>query len=76
MRQLLYLISGIAIGGAVGVLSSFMPVLFRLFIFIIIATVGVMFAFISVYDTRLDRLVYHYILWWISEKKQYLKEGE
>jgi len=72
LRQILYIITGLAVGGASFGLV-FLPVLARLFLFFIMNCFGLVFAFVKIHELRADQYLYLYLKWRRSPRALYLK---
>lgn len=72
LRQTLYIILGLALGGA-GFAFTFLPVLIRLFLFILVACIGVVFAFVKIRYMRVDQYIYLHLKWRKSPRAIWLK---
>lgn len=72
LRQLLYIIAGVCLGG-LSFLIIFMPVVIRLFIFLIMSCLGPLIAFIPIYHMRADQFIFRYIKWKCSSNSLYLR---
>ncbi len=74
LRQLLYVVVGVALGG-VALALFFLPLALRLVIFIISVSLGIMFSFVRFYNMRADRFIYLYLKWRMSNRSMYLERG-
>lgn len=72
LRQLLYITLGVVLGGLVFLLT-FLPVIIRLFIFVMIVLASTVLAFIKIHDLRADQYLYLYVKWKKSPRAIYLK---
>lgn len=74
VRQLLYIVAGLALGGASFGLI-FLPLLARLTLFFLVAGGGFAFAYARIYHMRVDQYLYLYLKWRKSPRFLYLKGG-
>ena len=75
LRQFLYIFVGFALGGLAFTLS-FMPVLVRLFLFLIVFVTGIGIAMIPIKDMRADQYIYYYTRWKKSPMKIFYIRSE
>lgn len=71
-RQTLYIFIGIALGGA-SFFLTFLPILIRLFIYLVILIASLVLAFVKVNDMRADHYLILYLRWLCRQKKYHLR---
>ncbi len=76
LRQLIYLIAGVALGGGIAYAVHFFPAALRIVLCILFILIGCSLAFIKLYDTDLDIFLYRWFKWRFNQREFYIKGDE